>query len=134
MKFKITKITEREIYNSILDGTFDVDVLVEFATKKLAQLDHRNEKAKERAAAKRAEGDELTEKVFALVSDEPQTRDDITNALIADGIEVTVGKVGYRLSLLLTVASIRKRSLFLAAKARRASVLWFIPSRKLPCE
>lgn len=104
----MTKITEREIYNSILDGTFDVDVLVEFATKKLAQLDHRNEKAKERAAAKRAEGDELTEKVFALVSDEPQTRDDITNALIADGIEVTVGKVGYRLSALVADGRINK--------------------------
>lgn len=104
----MTKITEREIYNSILDGTFDVDVLVEFATKKLAQLDHRNEKAKERAAAKRAEDDELTEKVFALVSDEPQTRDDITNALIADGIEVTVGKVGYRLSALVADGRINK--------------------------
>lgn len=104
----MTKITEREIYNSILDGTFDVDVLVEFATKKLAQLDHRNEKAKERAAAKRAEGDELTEKVFALVSDEPQTRDDITNALIAEGLEVTVGKVGYRLSALVADGRINK--------------------------
>ena len=124
----MTKITEREIYNFILDGTIDRDLLVEFATKKLAQLDHRNEKAKERAAKKRAEGDELTEKVFALVSDEPQSREDITNALLNAGEDVTVGKVGYRLSALL-----RKRLFFLAAKARRPSVLWFIPSHKLTC-
>ena len=96
----MTKITERDIYNSIIDGTFDTDVLVEFAEKKLAQLDHRNEKAKERAAAKRAEGDELTEKVFALLSSDPQTRDVIAEALIASGEDVTVGKVGYRLTAL----------------------------------
>ena len=32
------KITEREIYNSIINGTADQSVLVEFANKKLAQL------------------------------------------------------------------------------------------------
>ena len=104
----MTKITEREIYNFILDGTIDRDLLVEFATKKLAQLDHRNEKAKERAAKKRAEGDELTEKVFALVSDEPQSREDITNALLNAGEDVTVGKVGYRLSALVADGRIVK--------------------------
>ena len=104
----MTKITEREIYNSIIEGTYDVNVLVEFATKKLAQLDHRNEKAKERAAKKRAEGDELTEQVFALVTDEPQSREDITNALIAGGADVTIGKVGYRLSALVADGRINK--------------------------
>ena len=48
------KMTEREIYNAMIDGTIDADVMVEFAEKKLAQLDKRNEKAKERAVAKRA--------------------------------------------------------------------------------
>lgn len=104
----MTKITEREIYNAILDETIDRDLLVEFATKKLTQLDHRNEKAKERAAKKRAEGDELTEKVFALVSADPQSREDITNALIAAGEDVTVGKVGYRLSALVADGRIVK--------------------------
>ena len=44
------KITEREIYNAMINGTIDADVMVEFATKKLAQLDKRNESAKIRAA------------------------------------------------------------------------------------
>ena len=94
------KITERDIYNSILDGSFDIDVLKGFAEKKLAQLDHRNEKAKERAAKKRAESDELLDVVLKYVSDEPQSREDITNAMIADGHDVTAGKVGYRLTAL----------------------------------
>ena len=94
------KITERDIYNSILDDSFDIDVLKEFAEKKLAQLDHRNEKAKERAAKKRAESDELLDVVLKYVSDEPKSREDITNAMIADGHDVTAGKVGYRLTVL----------------------------------
>ena len=56
---EVAKITERDIYNSILNETFDLAVLKEFAEKKLAQLDKRNESAKIRAAKKRAESDEL---------------------------------------------------------------------------
>jgi len=121
----MTKITERDIYNSIIDGTFDVNVLVEFATKKLAQLDHRNEKAKERAAAKRAEGDELTEKIFGMITDEPQSREDIANALIEEGLDVTVGKVGYRLSALVADGRIVKAEATVPGdegKARRVVV------------
>ena len=102
------KMTEREIYNAMIDGTIDADVMVEFAEKKLAQLDKRNEKAKERAVAKRAEADELTERVMAFVTDEAQTRDDITNAMIAEGFEVTVGKVQARLTKLVEASRIAK--------------------------
>ena len=102
------KMTEREIYNAMIDGTIDADVMVEFAEKKLAQLDKRNEKAKERAVAKRAEADELTEKVFGFVTDEAQTRDDITNAMVDAGYEVTVGKVQARLTKLIEAGRIAK--------------------------
>ena len=97
---EVAKITERDIYNSILNETFDLAVLKEFAEKKLAQLDKRNESAKIRAAKKRAESDELLEVVLGYVSDEPQSREDIFNAMIADGHDVTIGKVGYRLTAL----------------------------------
>ena len=107
----MNKMTERDIYNSMIDGTFDPAVLAEFGAKKLAQLDHRNMKAKERAAAKRAEGDELTEKVYALVTDEPQSREDIANILIADGVETSVGKVGYRLTALVNDGRIVKEEI-----------------------
>ena len=95
------KITERDIYNSILNDTFDINILKEFAERKLVQLDKRNESAKARAAKKRAESDELREKVLSYVTDNPQSREDIFNTMVADGIEdITIGKVGYRLSAL----------------------------------
>lgn len=103
-----SKMTEREIYNAMIDGTIDRDVLVEFAEKKLAQLDKRNASAAKRAAAKRAEGDELTETVFGFVSDEPQTREDITSAMVEAGYEVTVGKVQARLTRLFNDGRIAK--------------------------
>ena len=99
---KKNTVTEREIYTSILEGTFDVEVLKEFATRKLAQLDHRNEKAKERAAAKRAEGDTLMEAVFSCLTDEPQSRQDVFDALVATGEyeDLKLGQVGFRLTAL----------------------------------
>ncbi len=94
------KITERDIYNAMIDGTIDADVMVEFAEKKLAQLDKRNESAKIRAAKKRAATDDLTEKVFALLGDEAIDRVAIAEQLANEGLEVSLGKVTSRLSAL----------------------------------
>jgi hypothetical protein len=102
------KITEREIYNAMINGTIDADVMVEFATKKLAQLDKRNESAKIRAAKKRAEGNELEALVFGYVTEEGQTRNQITESMIADGHEVTVGKVQARLTALVEAGKVSK--------------------------
>ena len=95
----MTKMTEREIYVALMDGSLDHDTLVAFCEKKIAALDHRNEKAKERAAAKREAGDELLEAVFAALTDEPATRADIAERIDAS-FEASVAKVGYRLSAL----------------------------------
>ena len=103
-----SKITERDIYNSILDGTFDPDVLVEFATKKIAQLDKRNASAKIRAEKKRAEGDALMGSVLGFVTDEPQSRGDIAAAMVDAGFEVTPAKVGARLNKLVAAGEIVK--------------------------
>ena len=96
-----TKMTEREIYTAMIDGTIDFTVLKEFGEKKLAQLDKRNASASARAKAKRAEADELTEVVFGIVTDEPKTRDQITAEVIKSGLDVTVGKVQARLTALI---------------------------------
>ena len=94
----MTKMTEREIYEGLKAGTLDQETINAFCDKKIAALDHRNEKAKERAAAKREAGDELMEAVFEALTDEPQTRADVTARI--EGDEITVSKVGYRLSAL----------------------------------
>ena len=94
------KITERDIYNSIIAKTIDQDVLVEFAEKKLAQLDRRNATAAKRAAAKRAESDALLETVFSVLSEEPMNREKIME-LVAETVPgVKLGQITNRLSRL----------------------------------
>lgn len=106
MSDSVVKVTKRERYESIkalceavgeVDG-FDMAGIMAFCDKEIATLGTRAEKAKERAAIKRAEGDELTERVFNVLTDEPSTRDDITERL--GDADVSVAKVTYRLTTL----------------------------------
>ena len=98
-------MTEREIYTSMINGTADPAVLVEFGTRKLAQLDKRNASAMKRAQVKRAAGAELTEDVFKVVSTEPKTRNEIASLV---GGDLSVGKVGARLKTLVDEGRIQK--------------------------
>ena len=104
-----SKITERDIYNAMIDGTIDPDVMVEFAEKKLAQLDKRNASAAKRAAAKRAAGDELTEVIFGFVNEDPQTRGQIAAAYnAANDAELSDAKIGAKLTALEKAGRISK--------------------------
>lgn len=111
-----TKITERDILNSIIDGTVETDTLVSYAEKKLAQLDKRNASAKARAEKKRAEGDELTEAVFSFVTDEAQTRAQIVEAMAEAGYTETAGKIGYKLTFLVKENRILKEEIAVAGE------------------
>ena len=100
------KVTKRERYESIkalveavgaVEG-IDTDGIVAFCDKEIAALDTRAEKAKERAAEKRAEGDELQAAVLAALTDKPASRQEITDRI--EGEDVTLAKVGYRLTAL----------------------------------
>ena len=95
-----SRLTERDIYNAMINNTIDPDVMAEFAEKKLAQLDKRNATAAKRAAARRAETDALLETVYGVLSDEPMDRTEIANVLAEQGIETTLGKITSRLSAL----------------------------------
>ena len=105
------KITEREIYNSILNGTVDQATLCEFAEKKLAQLDKRNASAQRRAAVKRAEGNEITEGIFGVLSVERMTREQVAQAY---GSELSVAKVGSRLNQLVEAGRVQKETIKVA--------------------
>lgn len=87
-----TKITKRNFYNALVnlvetgtlafeteDGMVEItgDQLVEFAQNEIAALDTKSEKARERAAKKRAENDAMTELVYAAVTAEYRTIADI---------------------------------------------------------
>lgn len=102
------KITEREIYTAMINGTIDAGTMRTFAEKKIAQLDKRNEGAKRRAAVKREAGNEMLEVVYSHIGTEPKTRAQITSELTFDGHEVTVGKVGARLNQLVADGRIVK--------------------------
>ena len=108
------KMTKRNVYEALInyangghmaysDGENEVVVTAEalaaFAENEIALLDKKAVKAKERAAQKRAEGDELTDAVRSAMS----TEDFEPIAEIAariEGEDVTVAKVSYRLTQL----------------------------------
>lgn len=114
------KLTDRKIYTAIVEGTFDdldTDAIVEWATKKIAQLDHKAEKAKETAAKKRAEGDELTEAVLAAVGAEFESIADIAARI--EGDDVTVSKISYRLNAAAKAGKLEKGELTLTGDGNK---------------
>ena len=74
------------------------DEAVEFIDKQLELIASKAEKAKERAAKTKAEGDELRESVRAVLTEEFQTIDDIVAQVAEEG--VTKAKVTARLTQL----------------------------------
>lgn len=71
---------------------------VEFIDAQVALLDAKAEKAKERAAQKKAETDELKAVVAAVLTDELQTADDITAQV--EGEDISKQKIVSRLTAL----------------------------------
>ena len=102
------KITKREVLAGVMNGVqtgdyngITVEDIVTFCENEIDLLDKKALKAKERAAAKKAEGDALTDAVKAALTDELETRDVIA-ARVAEtfGEDASVAKVGYRLTQL----------------------------------
>ena len=101
------KITKREMFEAIKTGcttgewaVSDIEV-AEFCDNEIALLDKKAIKAKERAAEKRAAGDELTDAVRAALTDEFTIIADIA-AKVAEtyGEDATIARVTYRLTQL----------------------------------
>lgn len=105
------KITKREMFEALVAYAESTDMEVQvgettvtaadfaaFATKEIEQLDKKAVKAKERAAAKRAEGDALMDEVLAVLTSEFQTAAEVA-AQIEDE-DATVAKISYRLGSL----------------------------------
>ena len=110
------KMTKREMFEAIIEAAkgaefkFTAKDVITFAENEIALLDKKAVKAKERAAQKRAEGDELTDAVRAAMS----TEDFEPIAEIAariDGEDVTVAKVTYRLTQLVKNGEAEKQEL-----------------------
>ena len=128
------KITKREILMGIralietgeLPEAVTADCVVEYCDREVATLDRRAEKAKERAAAKKTQGDELTEKVAEVLEgaeDAVMTIADIVAAIAETDPEITAGKVQYRLRTLVDAGRVTKEDITIpggeGSKARK---------------
>lgn len=127
----MTKITKKEMFalikeaivTGIMPAAIDEDAIVEFCDKEIAALDRKAGKAKETAARKRAEGDELTERVAEVLSDELTTIADITE-LIGDET-VSKAKVQYRLNQLVKAGRAAKEEMTVEVDGKKRKVMGF---------
>lgn len=108
------KMTKKDFYNMIKDAMADNADVVAFCEKEIAAIDNKAAKAKERAAAKAAEGDALMDAIAAVLTDEPMTNADIL-AAIADE-EATVNKIGYRTNMLAKAGRVVKTEVVVAGE------------------
>ena len=98
------KITKREMFEAIKETfetgscKFDAATVMTFCDKEIASLDAKAVKARERAAAKKAEADVLYDAVVNALTDEFQSIADIATAVMATDPDATISKVTYRLT------------------------------------
>lgn len=105
------KITKKEYFGMLKDLVNESNVenkgeLIYFIESQIASIETKAAKAKERAEAKKAEGDELRETVKSVLTNEFQDAETIT-ALINDE-EVTKNKVIARLTQLVNLGEVEK--------------------------
>ena len=106
------KITKKGILRGIIDtlenGSSEIleEDIISYCRKEIGALDRKTEKAKEAAQKRKAEGDELTDKIREVVDEDYETIADIT-AKVEDE-NASVGKVSYRLSQLVKMGELEK--------------------------
>ena len=108
------KLTKKDILTAIRTevetltevGGIPVAAVLDYVDTTIAQIDAKAAKAKEKAAEKKADGDALREEVFALVTDEWQTADAITDALGKE--DISKAKVVARLTQLFKAEMVEK--------------------------
>ena len=119
------KITKREVFVAIMkmaqDGNMHIEdfaegltdaAIVEFCANEIEHLDKKAAKAKEVAATKKAEGDAITEAVFAAMSTTDfESIADITARVEVPGEEITSAKCQYRLGKLVTEGRAEKQEI-----------------------
>ena len=107
---KITKAQKYAMIEDILntvDGD-NIDMLIEFVQAEQAALANKAAKAKAKAAEKKTEIDDLGNAVLGVLNGAPKTRDEVF-ALVEDfSDDVSVAKVGARLTKLVDAGMVVK--------------------------
>jgi uncharacterized protein YrzB (UPF0473 family) len=111
---KITKVEKLTMIRDILAGdgytevTEEAIMLIDFVDEQIEQIQSKAEKAKQRAAEKKAEGDALRNTIQSLMTNEWQSIDEIFNQIEDEG--VTRSKITARLTQLIKAGVIEKDS------------------------
>ena len=100
------KITKKQVFEALIEvvtgmdkvGSIDAETVITTLETAVAQIDAKAAKAKEKAAEKKTAGDALRAEIEALLTDEFQTADAITEQVTAE--DATKSKVVSRLSQL----------------------------------
>ena len=100
---EVKKVTKKENYEMLMEIVENSNSemkaeLVDFITKQIESIDAKAAKAKEKAAEKRAEGDELRAAVKSVLTEELQTAETILSQI--EGEELTKAKIVARLTQL----------------------------------
>ena len=113
------KITKKEMYEAFIafvatgEMKYDKDEYIDFCQKEIELLEKKAVKAKETAAKKKAEGDQLTSAVYEVLSAEDfEPIADIAARI--EGDDVTIAKVTYRLSSLVKAGKAEKSEIEVA--------------------
>ena len=101
---EVKKVTKKENYEMLLQVVENSECemkeeLIDFITGQINSLDARAAKAKEKAAEKRAEGDELRAAVKSVLTEELQTAEEILAQF--EDEELTKAKIVARLTQLI---------------------------------
>ena len=108
MEKKMTKKDYYGILKTIVEGieVENKEDLLTFIDRELELIENKSVKAKERAAEKRAEGDELRAAVKSILTTENQTIDEIFGQI--EGEDLTRAKIVARLTQLVKTGEAKK--------------------------
>ena len=126
---KAAKYADLEtILSQVSTEDFDIPTLIEFVQAEAAALGRKADKAKAKAAEKKSETDELCDAVFAKLTNDPMTRDQI--AEMFDDSEITPAKVGARLNKLVALGRVVKGEMAAtsAAGKKTTRMVYSLPS------
>ena len=110
---KEKKMTKKDYFNEIKGIVEESNLenkseLIYFLESQIESIDNKAAKAKERAAAKKAEGDELRETVKSVLTNNFQTAEEITEAIGNE--EISKAKVIARLTQLVNLGEAVKEA------------------------
>ena len=115
------KITKREMFVGIM-GKLTDEADIAFIQERIDELDRRAEKTRERAEARKVEGDELREAIYNVLGDTPRTIPEILAAL--DDAELTPNKITARLTQLVKLEKVNEEQFVSLMNDKGYQVNW----------